>query len=52
VVGDYFVGDPESLAWAAVIEWLNPAVADEGDYGQGDERFRSPSNGGPSASAK
>lgn len=52
VVGNYFVGDPESLGWAAVIEWLNPAVADESDYGQGDERFRSPSNGGSSASAK
>ncbi|MCA8979639.1 MAG: GNAT family N-acetyltransferase [Planctomycetes bacterium] len=40
VVGNYFVGDPESLGWAAVIEWLNPDVADDEDYDQGDARYR------------
>jgi len=40
VVGEYFRGDPESQGWAAVIEWLNDDVADDGDYGQGDPRFR------------
>ncbi|USN99087.1 MAG: GNAT family N-acetyltransferase [Phycisphaeraceae bacterium] len=39
VVGGYFHGDPESRGWAAVIEWLNPEVADPEDYGQGDPRF-------------
>ena len=32
VVGGYFGGDPESLGWAAVIEWLNDEVADPSDY--------------------
>jgi len=40
VVGGYFSGDPESLGWAAVIEWLNDEVAEEADYEQGDPRFR------------
>ncbi len=40
VVGDYFRGDPESEGWAAVIEWLNPDVATEDDYAQGDPSFR------------
>ena len=40
VVGDYFKGDPESLGWAAVIEWLNPEVAEDKDYNQGEPRFR------------
>lgn len=40
VVGKYFVGDPESLGFAAVIEWLNPDVAEPQDYDQGDERYR------------
>jgi predicted amidohydrolase/GNAT superfamily N-acetyltransferase len=42
VVGNYFAGDPESLGWAAVIEWLNPDVAEEKDYNQGDPRFAPP----------
>ncbi len=29
VVPNYLAHDPESLGWAAVIEWLNPAVASE-----------------------
>jgi predicted amidohydrolase/GNAT superfamily N-acetyltransferase len=40
VVGDYFVGDPESRGWAAVIEWLNPDVAEPQDYDQGEARYR------------
>jgi GNAT superfamily N-acetyltransferase len=40
VVENYFGEDPESQGWAAVIEWLNPDVADDADYGQGDPRFR------------
>jgi len=32
VVGDYLRNDPESLGYAAVIEWLNPAVAKPEDY--------------------
>lgn len=28
VVGGYLRHDPESLGWAAVIEWLNPQLAD------------------------
>lgn len=31
VVGGYLRHDPESLGWAAVIEWLNEAVATDGD---------------------
>ena len=32
VVGNYLGYDPESLGWAAIIEWLNPAVAVEADH--------------------
>lgn len=32
VVPGYLKFDPESLGWAAVIEWLNPAVATAADY--------------------
>jgi len=32
VVGGYLRHDPESLGYAAVIEWLNPEVATEADY--------------------
>ena len=32
VVPGYLKYDPESLGWAAVIEWLNPAVATAADY--------------------
>ncbi len=31
VVSGYLRHDPESLGWAAVIEWLNPAVATAAD---------------------
>lgn len=40
VVAGYLRHDPESLGYAAIIEWLNPAVAKPEDYGKGDPRFR------------
>jgi len=43
VVGGYLRHDPESLGWAAVIEWLNPEVATEEDWLASPERFRPPS---------
>jgi ribosomal protein S18 acetylase RimI-like enzyme len=39
LVRDYLRYDPESLGWAACIEWLNPRVAVAEDRGQGDPRF-------------
>jgi len=35
VVSDYLLHDPESLGYAAIIEWLNPAVAKPEDYPKG-----------------
>jgi len=35
VVSDYLRHDPESLGHAAIIEWLNPAVASPSDYPSG-----------------
>ena len=32
VVRNYLVGDPESLGYAAIIEWINHAVALPEDY--------------------
>ncbi len=32
VIPDYLPHDAESLGWAALIEWLNPAVAQPDDY--------------------
>ena len=32
VVRNYLVGDPESLGYAAIIEWINHAVAEPEDY--------------------
>lgn len=46
VVGGYFAGDPESLGWAAVIEWLNDAVATPEDRDQGEPRYRAPRDAG------
>ena len=40
VVGGYLKGDPESLGYAAVIEWLNPEVAMPQDYAAQPERYR------------
>lgn len=39
VVESYLRKDPESLGWAAVIEWLNPAVARPGDSSDRDRRY-------------
>lgn len=41
VTAGYLVHDPESLGYAAVIEWLNLAVASPADRLAGDPRFRS-----------
>ena len=35
VVSDYLLHDPESRGYAAIIEWLNPAVATPEDYPKG-----------------
>jgi GNAT superfamily N-acetyltransferase len=40
VVHGYLRHDPESLGYAAVIEWLNPAIARSGDDAGRDPRFR------------
>ena len=42
VVPGYLRHDPESLGWAAVIEWINPAVATPADYRHGNPRFGAP----------
>lgn len=42
VVGNYIVNDPESLGYAAIIEWLNHAVARKADYVHRDRRFLKP----------
>jgi hypothetical protein len=42
VVSGYLRHDPESLGWAAVIEWVNAAVASPPDYGHGNPRYRTP----------
>lgn len=39
VVSGYLQHDPESLGHAAVIEWMNPAVAVPSDYAARDPRF-------------
>jgi hypothetical protein len=41
VVSHYLHHDPESLGYAAVIEWINAAVATPQDYRHGDPRYRS-----------
>jgi len=42
VVEGYLRNDPESLGWAAVIEWLNPALSSPEDQPAGDPRFSGP----------
>lgn len=42
VVHGYLRNDPESLGYAAVIEWLNPEVARPEDSAGRDPRFRRP----------
>lgn len=39
VVGGYLRHDPESLGYAATIQWLNPAVAKPSDYGTANPAF-------------
>ena len=41
VVSDYLRRDPESLGYAAVIEWINERVARPEDYAARDPRFAS-----------
>jgi GNAT superfamily N-acetyltransferase len=40
VVSDYLRHDPESLGYAAVIEWINPDIAKAEDYAGQNPRFR------------
>jgi GNAT superfamily N-acetyltransferase len=40
VVPGYLAHDPESLGYAALIEWLNPALAKPEDYAGRDPRFQ------------
>ena len=40
VAPDYLHHDPESLGYAAVIEWLNPEIATPGDYSVRHTSFR------------
>ncbi len=40
VVSNYLRHDPESLGYAAVIEWINPKVATPQDYAGQDPRFQ------------
>ncbi len=47
VVSGYFEGDAPSQGYAAVIEWLNPEVADAEDYDQGDPRYRTAESRAP-----
>ena len=40
VASEYIRHDPESLGYAAVIEWINDLVATPADRGHGDPRYR------------
>lgn len=44
VVHSYLHDDPESLGYAAVIEWLNPEVAKPEDAAGRDPRYRRPAD--------
>jgi hypothetical protein len=46
VVSGYLRYDPESLGFAAVIEWLNPAVATAEDYACRPPKYLRPSGTG------
>jgi len=39
VVQGYLIHDPDSLGWAALIEWLNPAVATPADESHRDHKW-------------
>jgi GNAT superfamily N-acetyltransferase len=43
VVGDYLHQDPESMGYAAIIEWLNPNLATDADRAAADPRYAPPS---------
>jgi GNAT superfamily N-acetyltransferase len=45
VVSEYLRHDPESLGYAALIEWINPAVAKPEDVRGRDPRFENPRRG-------
>ncbi len=47
VVSGYLRSDPESLGFAAVIEWINPEFAHEVDPSERDPRFIAPPAEGP-----
>lgn len=49
VVSDYLLHDPESLGYAAIIEWLNPEVARPADSAARDPRFLPPDGASPAA---
>lgn len=51
VVTGHQPDDPESLGHAAMLEWLNPAVATAQDYAQLPERYRPPQQPQPPPSA-
>lgn len=40
VIRKYLTDDPDSRGWAALIEWLNPAVATEADVRRREPRFQ------------
>lgn len=42
VVPDYLRGDRQSRGYAALIEWLNPAVATPADYARRNPKFQPP----------
>jgi hypothetical protein len=42
VVRGYLVHDPDSLGWAALIEWLNPAVATAADEARRNPKWNPP----------
>jgi len=44
VIRRYLADDPQSLGWAALIEWLNPEVATDEDWARRDPRFRRPTD--------
>jgi len=46
VVQGYLAHDPESLGWAALIEWLNPAVATAEDVARRDPKWDLGGGGG------
>lgn len=42
VVENYLNRDPDSMGWAAIIEWINHRIASKADYAHRDPRFRKP----------